>query len=65
MITISNRRASIENVQSLQSVNENKMEFLLKDKKMILLGKYLRVVMFTVEEIWIDGDIEQVIFDEK
>ncbi len=65
MITISNKKASIAGVQSIISIIETKMIFKLKNKICTITGNYLRVVMYTPEEIWIDGDIKQVIFDEK
>lgn len=65
MITISQNRASIERFDSLVSVNENTMVFTLSHKKLSILGQHLRVVMFTSEEVWIEGEIKQVILDEK
>lgn len=65
MITISDKRASIERFDSLVSVNETAMVFLLPHKKMSIFGNHLKVVFFTSDEIWIEGEIKQVMLDEK
>ncbi len=65
MITISEKRASIEKFDSLVSVTETAMVFQLPRKKMSIFGKHLKVILFTSEEVWIEGEIDQVILNER
>ena len=65
MITISENRASIERFDSLLTVNETQMIFLLPERRLTIQGEHLRVALFTKEEIWIEGMIRQVKFDER
>lgn len=65
MITISEKRAGIEKFDSLVSVSESAMVFLLPKKKLSIFGQQLKVILFTSDEVWIEGEIKQVILDEK
>lgn len=65
MITLTDKIASITQYQSLHSVNENVMVFQLKHHQLSLFGQNLKVIYFSKEEVWIEGKIMQVIFDEN
>lgn len=64
MITISERKASIEHFDSLVSVSETVMIFLLSKKQLRIFGNNLRITLYTKDEVWIEGEIRQVIIDE-
>lgn len=64
MVTLSDKIASITQYQSLLSVNENAMVFKMKHHQLSLYGQNLKVIFFSKEEVWIEGKIIQVIFDE-
>lgn len=64
MITISERKASIEHFDSLVSVSETAMIFLLFHKQLRIFGNNLRITLYTKDEVWIEGEIRQVIIDE-
>lgn len=65
MITLTDKIASITQYQSLLSVNENVMVFQLRHHQLSLFGHNLKVIYFSKEEVWIEGKIMQVIFDEN
>jgi len=65
MISISERKAAIEHFNSLVSVSDTLMIFLLPKKRLSIFGKHLRVSLYTKDEVWIEGEIKQVIFDER
>ncbi len=65
MIVVTDKRACVEQFDSLAHVSNHLMVFNLKKKKMSIIGDHLKVVMFTSEEVWIDGNIQQVVYEEK
>lgn len=65
MVTLSDKIVSITQYQKLVSIDENAMIFKLKHRQLSLFGKNLKVIYFSKEEVWIEGKIMQVIFDEN
>ncbi len=65
MITVINQKAIIEQVEQILSVNANRMSFRLKYKILELHGVKLRVLMYSIDEVWIGGEITQVQFYER